>query len=188
MEKPTKVEVGQRWREVETYVVVEIRNDGRAKIKFDYENRIHDCWYEPHQITCDTYLGGPSVTGGVCRCSNLPCGGEPHKCGICDKQCPGKPAAPILSRDAVAPKSMDVEAARKILELEKALAVQQEKNRAAAATPQKVAAQELNAAGGYSHVGNLTALQLIKARKPPEPWIPSIDDFDLLPDAPGGIR
>jgi hypothetical protein len=29
----------------------------------------------------------------------------------------------------------------------------------------------------------LSALQVIKARKPPEPWVPSIDEYDLLPDA-----
>lgn len=29
----------------------------------------------------------------------------------------------------------------------------------------------------------LTALQAIQARKPPEPWVPSADEWDLLPDA-----
>jgi hypothetical protein len=29
----------------------------------------------------------------------------------------------------------------------------------------------------------LSALQVIKARKPPEPWVPSIDEYDVLPDA-----
>jgi hypothetical protein len=29
----------------------------------------------------------------------------------------------------------------------------------------------------------LTALQRIQARKKPEPWYPSVDDWDLLPDA-----
>ena len=31
-------------------------------------------------------------------------------------------------------------------------------------------------------VGNMTALQQIQARKPPEPWRPSVDEWDLLPD------
>ena len=29
----------------------------------------------------------------------------------------------------------------------------------------------------------LSALESIRSRKPPEPWRPSVDDWDLLPDA-----
>ncbi len=29
----------------------------------------------------------------------------------------------------------------------------------------------------------MSALERIQARKPPAPWVPSVDDFDLLPDA-----
>jgi hypothetical protein len=35
---------------------------------------------------------------------------------------------------------------------------------------------------GVARVGDLTALQKIQARKPPEPWRPSVDEYDLLPD------
>lgn len=34
----------------------------------------------------------------------------------------------------------------------------------------------------------LSCLQLIQARKPPEPWRPTVDEFDLLPDAYGVTR
>jgi hypothetical protein len=39
--------------------------------------------------------------------------------------------------------------------------------------------------GGATHaaVGNMTALQLIQSRKPPEPYICPVDDWDLLRDA-----
>ena len=36
--------------------------------------------------------------------------------------------------------------------------------------------------------GNLTALEAIQSRKKPEPWIPSVDEFDLLPDAGTSYR
>jgi len=34
----------------------------------------------------------------------------------------------------------------------------------------------------------MSALEAIKAKREPEPWIPSVDEFDLLPDAPGVVR
>lgn len=52
-----------------------------------------------------------------------------------------------------------------------------------APVPQVAAAQEYVTPSGYARVGNLTALEAIRSRKPPEPWRPSIDDWDLLPDA-----
>ncbi len=38
-------------------------------------------------------------------------------------------------------------------------------------------------AASLARVGNQSALERIQAKRTPEPWVPSVDDWDLLPDA-----
>ena len=40
----------------------------------------------------------------------------------------------------------------------------------------------------HDHGVPRTALEAIQSRKKPAPWVPSVDEFDLLPDAPGTFR
>ncbi len=186
MEKPTKIEVGQLWRHERSTGPRTVEMFDRGTATFDTGS----VGFQPTMLEDPkwTYLGWadgygpqPPDTGRVefakpeaCRCARAAaCGSEPHDCGFCGGRCPGGaapqpvpevvPHTPRLANTRLPP-----DRSRRVSRL-----------------------NELYDDGKISFADAVDAmidiatpcLQAISARKKPEPWVPSVDDFDLLPDA-----
>ena len=166
MEKPTKIEVGQRWRWGDhgpAHEVTAVFEQGACR-RHAYEDSgcghfDGDTWAPLYSFAATGTFHGwakgcgpqPPATAEKCDCYYwATCTSAPHQCGACGKMCPGRKQSTIVVNAPV---------------------------------PQVAAAQETVTPSGYARIGDLTALEAIRSRKPPEPWRPTVDDWDLLPDA-----
>lgn len=186
MEKPTKVEVGQRWVEddegANPYTVTAVSPEKGAQIRFDDQRESDGYWHKSASILGDIFLGGPASPerpvmeargdGYPARCLGCGCKKETnYHCDACqvpvamgerqrawdagarDFPRPGvqTPPAPPVEQLPVPTQAERRQYQRDIMEMH---------------SPEGMP---------------LTALEKIRAKAKPEPWTPSVDEWDLLP-------
>lgn len=201
MEKPTKVEVGQRWRDRwgNEISVVAVFADSCPKHPGPHLHWSGNWgWDEintPLKRGTYTYLGGPAVPPvmpamkegeqgfpfGCLQCGKTLGHDEAYECHACpeDGYEDRVNAWMAGARDFPRPAAPLVGVPRKPMVWHK---TPQELAGASGTTtrvrPQGLSQHEHRNINGVA----MSALEFIKSRKPPEPWRPSVDEFDLLPD------
>lgn len=196
--RPERVEVGQRWHTrghpKETYVVVAERADGKWRIRYEATGKESAYEWGDGQILCDTYLGPTSPAPAP-----VPAVGQRWR-ATAEKFQPyndGKPFTLTKRVMTTCGNGWDDDGNTKsglTYWADEAFTDGRlqyvDNGPAPAAPPQKVPSVPPTPAipascqlERWDETGPRTALEAIQARKKPEPWYPSVDEWDLLPDA-----